>query len=303
MTGTIETKPTPPAAAGAKRSDLEIKDAQLIFGSIWRELEAEFGREHMRFPKEIILLGGAPGAGKGTNTAFIAKVRGLTCQPIVISSLLNSPEAQALKDAGNMVGDRDVVGLLLRELLREEYQDGVILDGFPRTQVQVECLKLLVDKMHALRREFYNTPLSIHFRQPTIHIMVLFVDEKESVARQLKRGRETMALIGAGRAHRRRPAAGRPADRSRRIPGPPALPRFQGANVGRLAVVEGNLPLPFHQRPGPDRGSGGEHPARTRIPEHAGTRLAHGGPAPGRARGQPDHHPRPAGTGEAARQL
>jgi adenylate kinase len=45
--------------------------------------------------------------------------------------------------------------------------------------------------MHGLRREFYSTPLSIHFRQPTIHIMVLFVDEKESIARQLKRGRET----------------------------------------------------------------------------------------------------------------
>src|ERR1041385_6629093 len=86
-----------------------------------------------------------------------------------------------------MVGDREVVGLLLRQLLRKEYQDGVILDGFPRTNVQVECLKLLVDKMHSLRREFYQTPLSIHFRQPTIHIMVLFVDEKESIARQLKR--------------------------------------------------------------------------------------------------------------------
>jgi adenylate kinase len=57
----------------------------------------------------------------------------------------------------------------------------------------VECLKLLVDKMHALRREFFSTPLSIHFRHPTIHIMVLFVDETESVARQLKRGRETLA--------------------------------------------------------------------------------------------------------------
>ena len=190
----------------AKRTDLEIKDAHLIFESIWREMEAELSREQMRFPKEIILLGGAPGAGKGTNTAFIAKVRGLTCRPIVISSLLNSPEAQALKDTGNMVGDRDVVSLLLRELLREEYKDGVILDGFPRTRVQVECLKLLVDKMHALRHEFYKTPLSIHFRQPTIHIMVLFVDEKESVARQLKRGRETKAIIEASArsgSHRR----------------------------------------------------------------------------------------------------
>ncbi len=176
-----------------KLSDLEIKDAQLIFGSVWQDLEADFGRENLRFPKEIILLGGAPGSGKGTNTAFITRSRGLTCAPVVISALLDSPEAKALKDAGIMVGDREVVRLLLRQLLRKEYQNGVILDGFPRTNVQVECLKLLVDQMHGLRREFYTTPLSIHFRQPTIHIMVLFVDEKESIARQLKRGRETVA--------------------------------------------------------------------------------------------------------------
>jgi adenylate kinase len=174
-------------------SDLEIKDAQLIFESVWQDLQAEYGRENLRFPKEIILLGGAPGAGKGTNTAFITKMRGLTCPPIVVSALLDSPEARALKDAGTMVGDREVVGLVLRWLLRPEYQHGVILDGFPRTKVQVECLKLLVDKMHALRREFYGTPLGIHFRHPTIHIMVLFVDEMEAVARQLKRGYETRA--------------------------------------------------------------------------------------------------------------
>jgi adenylate kinase len=179
--------------AAGKLTDLEIKDAQLIFGSVWQDLEADFGREKLRFPKEIILLGGAPGAGKGTNTAFINKSRGLTCPPIVVSALLDSPEARTLKNAGNMVGDREVIGLLLRQLLRPEYRDGVILDGFPRTKVQVECLKLLVDQMHGLRREFYHTPLSIHFRQPTIHIMVLFVDEKESVVRQLKRGRETRA--------------------------------------------------------------------------------------------------------------
>jgi adenylate kinase len=186
---TISQTAVPPISG--KLTDLEIKDAYLIFESVWQDLEADFGRENLRFPKEIILLGGAPGAGKGTNTDFIGRTRGLTCAPIVISALLDSPEARALKDAGNMVGDREVVGLLLRQLLRPEYRDGVILDGFPRTKVQVECLKLLVDRMHALRREFYHTALSIHFRQPTIHIMVLFVDEKESIARQLKRGRET----------------------------------------------------------------------------------------------------------------
>jgi adenylate kinase len=178
---------SPPSAAG-KSSDLEIKDAKLIFDTVWNDLVADVGRDNLRFPKEIILLGGAPGAGKGTNTAFIGRTRGLTCEPIVISALLDSPSAKALKDAGNMVGDREVVGLLLRELLRPEYRDGVILDGFPRTKVQVECLKMLVDRMNALRREYYQTPLSIHFRQPTIHIMVLFVDERESIARQLKRG-------------------------------------------------------------------------------------------------------------------
>lgn len=174
----------------ARLTDLEIKDAQVIFQSVWQEMEAEFGRDNLRFPKELILLGGAPGAGKGTNTTFIGKARGLTCEPIVISSLLDSPEARRIKNAGGMVGDREVIGLLLKQLLHPEYRDGVVLDGFPRTKVQVECLKLLVDKMQHLRREFDRTPLAIHFRQPTIHIMVLFVDERESVARQLKRGRE-----------------------------------------------------------------------------------------------------------------
>jgi adenylate kinase len=195
----MPTSPSAPAPAAektpviSKLNDLEIKDAHLIFESAWRDIESLVGKEKLRFPKEIILLGGAPGSGKGTNTGFITKTRGLTCEPVVMSALLDSSEARSLKDAGNMVGDREVVGLLLRQLLREEYRDGVILDGFPRTKVQVECLKLLVDKMHALRREFYYSALSIHFRQPTIHIMVLFVDERESVGRQLKRGRETKA--------------------------------------------------------------------------------------------------------------
>ncbi|HVW20033.1 MAG TPA: nucleoside monophosphate kinase [Opitutaceae bacterium] len=179
-----------PAPTGGRITDLEIKDAQLIFNAVWQEMEADCGRENLRFPKEFILLGGAPGAGKGTNTAFIGKTRGLTCGPIVISALLDSPAARRLKDAGNMVGDREVISLLFHKLLQPEYRDGVILDGFPRTKVQVECLKLLVDRMHELRREYYHTPLGIHFRLPTIHIMVLFVDEKTSVERQLRRGRE-----------------------------------------------------------------------------------------------------------------
>ena len=51
----------------------------MIFESAWHDLESTLGRQRLRFPKEFILLGGAPGAGKGTNTGFITRTRGLTC--------------------------------------------------------------------------------------------------------------------------------------------------------------------------------------------------------------------------------
>src|SRR5262245_53994388 len=174
----------------SKILDLEVKDARIIFTPIWESLEEEIGREHLRFPKEIILLGGAPGAGKGTQTTFISETRDLTCPPIVISDLLTTPEMEKLKAQGVMVGDKEVLSVLLRKLLEETYRDGAVLDGFPRTPVQVECLKLLVDKISQLHDEFASTPLAIHFRRPTIHAMVLFVSESTSIARQLGRGRE-----------------------------------------------------------------------------------------------------------------
>lgn len=180
----------PNVAPVARHNDLEVKDAQIIFERIWEELELDFGKENLRFPREIILLGGAPGAGKGTNTPFIMKARDLTCEPIVVSNLLTSAEAQKIKNVGGMVGDRQVISILFRKLLEPEYINGAVLDGFPRTKVQVECLKHLYAKLHQLRREYYETPLGVYFLQPIYHIMVLFVDEKESIARQLKRGRE-----------------------------------------------------------------------------------------------------------------
>ncbi len=173
--------------------DLEIKDAQLIFNSVWETLEKEVGHENLRFPKELILLGGAPGAGKGTHTKFIMKARGLTCPPIVMSELLVTPEAKRIKDQGGMVGDKEVVSILLRKLLEPEFRDGALLDGFPRTRVQVECLKMLVDRINMLHNEYGNTPLAIHFRRPTIHAMVLFVSEKTSIERQIQRGLKAAA--------------------------------------------------------------------------------------------------------------
>jgi adenylate kinase len=188
MNPTLQAPPKPSTPL-----DLEIKDAHLIFTRVWKQLEQDYGRENLRFPKELILLGGAPGAGKGTNTDFICKLRGITARPIVVSELLNTPEAIKLKAQGSMVGDKEVVSILFRKLLEPEQQNGAILDGFPRTKVQVECLKMLYDEMIALRREFSPTPLAAHFKQPIFHIMVLFVDETESIARQLKRGRQVIA--------------------------------------------------------------------------------------------------------------
>ena len=174
-------------------SDLEVKDAQLIFNAVWDELQTEVGRVKMRFPKELILLGGAPGAGKGTNTNFIRNVRDIVAEPLVVSSLLDTPEMKALKAGGNMVGDREVVNILFRKLLDPAYREGAILDGFPRTRVQVECIKMLYDAMNELRTEFANTRYAVNFKQPIYHIMILFVDEAESVSRQMSRGREIIA--------------------------------------------------------------------------------------------------------------
>lgn len=181
-----------PTAKSASPQDLEIKDAQVIFRTAWEDLVNEFGVEHLRFPKELILLGGAPGSGKGTQTRYISDLRGLTCDPIVVSSLLTSPQAEKIKNHGGMVGDREVVDILFRELLKPEYRDGVILDGFPRTTVQVECLKLLTHQMNELWRKHHTTPLAKQFRKPTIHVVILFVEEAVSVERQIQRGKDIL---------------------------------------------------------------------------------------------------------------
>jgi adenylate kinase len=172
--------PAPPAPSAA---DLEIKDAQLIFPAVWADLLDRHGGR-VRFPGEFIWLGGAPGAGKGTNTPFIARTRDITAPPVVISGLLTAPHAVALKNAGQMAGDREVIGLLLEELLDPRYEDGVIVDGFPRTKVQVEFLKLFYHALLDLAPEAGGGA-----RRPMFRIALLFVTEEVSVERQLKRGR------------------------------------------------------------------------------------------------------------------
>src|SRR5882672_4431417 len=191
-----EAPPAGAADAGVGRvasPELEIKDAPLIFGQLWNRLVEERGLENMVFPKEIMWLGGAPGSGKGTNTPFILRERGLTAPPIVVSDLLDTPEMRALKDRGQFVGDREVIEALLRKLLEPAYQTGVVVDGFPRTKVQAEAVKLLHDQIMQLRTTYWGTPTGKRFRRPIFRITVLFVGEQTSVERQLGRGREIIA--------------------------------------------------------------------------------------------------------------
>lgn len=185
--------PVPPDPPPRSETELEVKDAQIIFKAVWDDLVQQYGHDRLRFPREFIWLGGAPGAGKGTNTPFIARTRDITAPPIVISSLLDTPQAVALKNAGKLVGDREVIALLFEELLKPEYHDGVIVDGFPRTHIQGECLQLFYHRLIELHAAYRGTSDAAHFRKPSFRIALLFVSERVSVERQLKRGREILA--------------------------------------------------------------------------------------------------------------
>ncbi|KAI3653912.1 hypothetical protein MP228_001859 [Amoeboaphelidium protococcarum] len=167
-----------------------IKDAKFEFQKVWNNLEQKMGgSERMVLPYELVWLMGSPASGKGTNTPAILKARGITNAPIVMSNLLNSAEMKKRIDRGEMVDDAKALELLLTALLKCDTNVGVLIDGFPRTEVQVEYLKLLHEKMHELRNVFLNTEHQQKFNRPIFRIVVLYIDEKESVRRQLMRGK------------------------------------------------------------------------------------------------------------------
>ena len=87
-----------------------------------------------------------------------------------------------------MVGDQEVTLLVFKALLDPVNQSGVVVDGYPRSKVQVECIKLFYQNSMNLRTKYLSTELSLAFDKPKFHIVVLFVDEAESVRRQMMRG-------------------------------------------------------------------------------------------------------------------
>ena len=170
-----------------------VKDPTIIFNMAWRRLISAVGGErNVRLPTEIMFLGGAPGAGKGTMTPYIMWERGLEGSPVVMSSLLNSPQAKKIIDEGGLVGDMEVFTMLLDELASPSQRLGSLVDGFPRTVAQVQLLQLLHAKMSELSRTYDHTELQSYFPRPRFRMCILFVDEHVSIERQLSRGRQAL---------------------------------------------------------------------------------------------------------------
>ena len=95
---------------------------------------------------KLILLG-APGAGKGTQAEVICKHLGIpaiSTGNILREALKSGTEmglkAKAFMDAGQLVPDEIVIGIIKDRLAEEDCKNGFILDGFPRTIPQAEAL-------------------------------------------------------------------------------------------------------------------------------------------------------------------
>lgn len=127
-----------------------------------------------------IILFGPPGAGKGTQSEKLIKKYNLTHlstgdlfrKHITEGSDLGR-QAQEFMDAGNLVPDSVVIGMVEEKVKNETNSEGFIFDGFPRTVAQAEALDRLMQENGS-----------------AIDMMLsLVVDEEELLKRLLNRGK------------------------------------------------------------------------------------------------------------------
>ncbi|QBM76163.1 adenylate kinase [Sphingomonas sp. AAP5] len=134
----------------------------------------------------IILLG-PPGAGKGTQASHLEATRGMiqlsTGDMLRAAVKSGSPvglQAKAVMEAGELVSDAIVSGIIDEKLASLDPAQGVIFDGYPRTAAQAEQLDTILEG-----------------RGRTLDkVIELEVDEDKLVARIV--GRYTCAVCGAG---------------------------------------------------------------------------------------------------------
>lgn len=102
---------------------------------------------------KIILLG-PPGAGKGTIAKVLTQYDGsvqISTGDILRAAVAAGTElgqqAEAAMNAGNLVTDELIMGIMEERLQEEDCKKGYLLDGFPRTIPQARALKALLEKL------------------------------------------------------------------------------------------------------------------------------------------------------------
>ena len=130
---------------------------------------------------KLILLG-APGAGKGTQAEIISKklnIPTISTGNILRAAVKNGTpvglKAKEYMDAGKLVPDEVIIGVITERLQEADCKDGYILDGVPRTIAQAEALEAA----------------GIHFD----HVVSLEVSDEE--VEQRMTGRRTCLACGA----------------------------------------------------------------------------------------------------------
>ena len=101
----------------------------------------------------IVLLG-APGSGKGTQAKKLMAEKNIPqvstgdmLRAAVAAGTRFGLQAKEIMDAGNLVPDEVVLGIISERLAEADAQEGFILDGFPRTTQQALDLEQLLDEM------------------------------------------------------------------------------------------------------------------------------------------------------------
>ena len=95
-----------------------------------------------------LIMFGAPGAGKGTQAAILSERLGvptISTGNILRAAVKNGTpvglQAKSYMDAGKLVPDEVIIGIVAERLAESDCQGGYILDGVPRTIAQAEALE------------------------------------------------------------------------------------------------------------------------------------------------------------------